>query len=376
MMMEHDQTIPVWNNQSIYSSLTDPKLNQDFDKSEKLIETLKAMGEKVSTSSDDALQTLIVDALQLYKEVKVTVTTLSVYAQSFSSVDAKNELAARIKVKTSELSARIDQAFKPIDQCIIAAPDDFLEALFANNKAAAFRFHFEHDRKMADHRLSTSEEVAMSALSTDGLHGWGRLYTELAGQLKCDVDGQELGLASAFNMTLQQDAEKRRLAWEGIQSAWKSREETVAAILNAINGWRTQERNLRSAKKPLHYLDVSCHRQCIERATLDAMMAATDAQKTLGHRALSGMAKGLGVEKLGPQDLLAPCPVTGQDGRYITFEEGIRLISDAFSNFDEEMGQFAIQMYENGWIDAKPTEARSTGAYCTKFLNVREPRVL
>ncbi|MGI9279821.1 MAG: M3 family metallopeptidase [Endozoicomonas sp.] len=375
MTLNYDQSIPIWDNQSIYQSLTDPKLDGDFNDSEQLIETLKSLGEIIAVSSDDALLTNIVKALKLYDEVSIKVRTISVYAQSFSSVDAKNELAARIKVKTGELGARIDQAFKPVDQYIIEAPESFLEVLFSNKQAAAFRFYFQHERKMVDHRLSTNEEVTVSALSTNGLHGWGRLYSELAGQLKCDVDGQELGLASAFNMTLQQDTEKRQLAWEGIQSAWKSREETVAAILNAINGWRTQEQSLRSVKKPLHYLDVSCHTQCIEKQTLDSLMKATDQKKSLGHRALAGMAKGLGVEKLGPQDLHAPCPADSQDSGYISFEEGIKLVSDAFSNFDVEMGQFAIQMYENGWIDARPTESRSTGAYCTRFENVREPRV-
>ncbi|WP_062265472.1 M3 family oligoendopeptidase [Endozoicomonas arenosclerae] len=376
MTLDQDQTIPVWNNLSIYSSLTDPKLDNDFKDSEGLIGSLKALGEKVSDSSDqDEILANIVEALGLYDEVSVKVWTVSVYAQSFVSVDARNEVAARIKVKTGELGARIDQAFKPIDQYVIEAPESFLEKLLSNKQAAAFRFYFEHERKMADHRLSTKEEVAVSALSTNGLHGWGRLYSELAGQLKCDIDGQELGLASAFNLTLGQDAEKRRLAWEGIQSAWKSREETVAAILNAINGWRSQEQTLRSAKKPLHYLDVSCHSQCIEKETLNALMEATDSRKSLGHRALKGIALGLGVEKLGPQDLHAPCPVDSQEDTYISFEAGIKLVSDAFSSFDTEMGEFALQMYENGWIDAKPSESRSTGAYCTRFENVREPRV-
>jgi oligoendopeptidase F len=39
------------------------------------------------------------------------------------------------------------------------------------------------------------------------------------------------------------------------------------------------------------------------------------------------------------------------------------------------MGEFAVMMAEQGWIDAKPTPNRTTGAYCTGFSIPREPRI-
>ena len=39
------------------------------------------------------------------------------------------------------------------------------------------------------------------------------------------------------------------------------------------------------------------------------------------------------------------------------------------------MGDFAIMMARNGWIDAQPTPNRATGAYCSGFADPREPRI-
>ena len=50
------------------------------------------------------------------------------------------------------------------------------------------------------------------------MHNWGRLYDELTGVLRCDVDGKELGLADAESLLLQPDKAVRRQAWESIQS--------------------------------------------------------------------------------------------------------------------------------------------------------------
>ena len=376
MHLKDDQTIPVWNNTTIYKDLSDSQIKHDCDEISQLIVELKEVtGSLLEKPENNNTIGQITEALELYNKAVIQIWTIAVFASCISSVDRKNEPAAKLEVRVGELDSQINQAFKPLKSFILKAGNEFQQQLFDKTSATQFSFFFNSEKKMLAHELDTGEEVAVAALSSDGLHGWGRLYSELSGSLRCTIDGEEMGLAAAFNLTCQADPVKRRNAWKAIQHAWHSREETAAAILNAINGWRHQEQKLRSAKTPLHFLDVSCHDQQIEKETLLALMKTTENRKALGHRALKGMAKGLGLEKLGPQDLLAPCPSESEDDSYYSFAEAIDLVSDAFESFDQEMGDFARMMYQQGWIDAKPTDNRSTGAYCTQFDNVREPRI-
>jgi oligoendopeptidase F len=104
------------------------------------------------------------------------------------------------------------------------------------------------------------------------------------------------------------------------------------------------------------------------------MMDSTYQRRSIGQRALKTMGKVLQVDAMQPWDLFAPPPVQEESG-LISFEAAIDLIANAFSQLTPAMGDFAVMMAEKGWIDAAPTPARSTGAYCTGFSDPREPRI-
>ena len=231
-----------------------------------------------------------------------------------------------------------------------------------------------HARAHKDQLLSVPEEQLITALATNGLHTWGNLYTELAGTLKCEINGESMGLAKAANLLSHRESATRKAAWEGIRNAWSDNQSPVAAGLNAINGWRLEETKKRASKRELHYLDKSCHQSRISRKTLDALMETTYQQRDVGQRALSAMAKVLGQDRMNAWDVMAPPPVTGK-AEEILFDDAIALISKAFNHLTPEMGDFAVMMAEKGWIDGEPTPNRSTGAYCTKFADPKEPRI-
>ena len=86
------------------------------------------------------------------------------------------------------------------------------------------------------------------------------------------------------------------------------------------------------------------------------------------------MAKVLGQKRMNPWDVMAPPPAVG-NSEEISFDDAIALIAKAFNHLTPKMGDFAIMMAEKGWIDGKPTPNRSTGAYCTKFSDPKEPRI-
>jgi oligoendopeptidase F len=125
----------------------------------------------------------------------------------------------------------------------------------------------------------------------------------------------------------------------------------------------------------MHFLDPALRRGCIERSTLDAMMNAVSQQKSIGQKALALKAKMMGVANLGPWDLFAPCPDEAKATSLMTFDAATELISDAFSSIDPSMGAFVKTMQENRWIEGSVQGNKRPGAYCTKFLKSRTPRV-
>ncbi len=298
---------------------------------------------------------------------------IAVLAACTGSQDARDPLAKQLASRARALNADLFKTLAPIEDLMLGLPEAEFEQLMQDPLLGEEEYRLRHERRLQDQRLPVEAEQLVIGLGTDGLHAWGNLYNDLVGKIRLVIDGREMGLAEANNLLSSPVRALRKEAFDAISAGWEGEQETVAAILNALNGWRLELSRQRGKVRTLDALDLSCHQSHIERATLDTLMQETWQARHLGQRALGLMARRLGIEELGPEDLFAPPPASSH--RSIPFEEAIEIIALAFTGFDPKMGEFARMMAERGWIDAAPTPNRRTGAYCTKFADPVEPRV-
>lgn len=374
----------TWDNSYFYTGSDDPQIVATVDRLKAEIKTLADLcapfvkpietAEPLAKSQFEGLLAQVRAAHQQRTDTAKLLGNLRTFIASILSVNSRDAKASEWKPTLQQLGAEISQATKALDIFLLRVNDDFMAALVADPVLEELRFSLWHQRQLNDQLLSLAEEKLITGLSVNGLQGWGNLYTELSGTLQCTVDGSSVGLAKAANLLSSPDRAIRSESWHGINGAWESRAETVAAVLNAINGWRLEETKQRSHHRSLHYLDKSCHQSRIDRATLDAMMTATYQRRRLGQRALTAMGKVLEISTMEPWDLFAPPPAAGQ-GEGVSFDQAIDLVANAFGQFTPAMGDFVVMMAEKGWIDAQPTPHRATGAYCTSFAEPKQPRI-
>lgn len=373
----------TWDNHHFYTDSADPRIAADVEQLKADIGTIATACEPFTTYIDSAA-TLPIDQfdhrigqIRAIHRQRTTIGkrmgNLRTFISSVLSVDSRDSSAKAWKPTLQQLGAELSQVTTALDVFLVRASDAFIDALVADPTLAELEFSIRHRRKLKDQLLTVAEEQLVTGLAVNGLHGWGNLYTELAGTLRCPVGGDSMGLAKAFNLLSSPHRDLRSDAWHSINAAWETQAETVTAILNAINGWRLQETKQRGQHRVLHYLDASCHQSRIDRETLEALMDATYKNRSIGQRALTAMGKVLDITP-EPWDLFAPAPAVDQDIAF-TFDEAMELIANAFRQLTPEMGDFAMMMAEKGWIDAKPTPNRATGAYCGGFSEPREPRI-
>lgn len=379
----------IWDNRHFFSGSDDPRINRQIDD---LTTTIATLAESCAPFIDRLTQsetlapsdypTLIAQIAAIHRQRVTTIeqlSNLSTFLYSCFSVNGQDSHASASLPTIQQLGSQLDQALKPLQVFLLRASDDFIATLLAEPSLTELSHSLHHERKLKDQLLSVAEEQLISGLGVHGLQGWGNLYRELASTLQCEVplngQPQPIGLAQAANQLSSPDRPTREATWRAIQTAWSSRQETVATILNAINGWRLEESQKRGQTRQLHYLDKSCHQNSIDRATLDALIDSTYRHRHLGQRALKAMAKAQGFAPMAPWDLMAPAPSTLGSETAISFDEAIALIAEAFGQLNPAMGAFVVMMAEKGWIDAQPTPNRSTGAYCTQFASPREPRI-
>lgn len=375
----------TWDNQHFFKGTDDPKIATTIAEIRKqiaqiatacdlfthYIEQAEALPEKEFAPLLEALRKIHQTRTALNKQL----SNVRTYITSALSVNAKDIHASAVMPTLQQVGAELSQALTPMDVFLNRVRPEFVTALIADPVLAEMAFLLTHQRKLRDQLLSVAEENLITGLAVNGLHSWGNLYTELAGTLKCTIDGETVGLAKAANLLGDPHRETRMAAWHATRNAWIGHQETAAAILNAINGWRLEETQKRATVRELHYLERSCHQNRIERPTLDALLETTYQQREIGQRALKAMAQALKIPQMAPWDLQAPAPPAAETANQISFASAITLIADAFRQLTPAMGDFAVMMAEKGWIDAEPTPNRATGAYCTRFAEPREPRI-
>ncbi|MFM4977376.1 M3 family oligoendopeptidase [Aeromonas rivipollensis] len=364
-----------WQNQHIYPSLDSCVLEADMSLARASLAELSGFIEGLAgvQGNQPARQDFLREVRLRARRIREIGWNIAVLAACTGSQDARDPLAKQLASRARALNADLFKTLAPIEDLMLGLPEAEFEQLMQDPLLGEEEYRLRHERRLQDQRLPVEAEQLVIGLGTDGLHAWGNLYNDLVGKIRLVIDGREMGLAEASNLLSSPDRALRKEAFDAISAGWEGEQETVAAILNALNGWRLDLSRQRGKVRTLDALDLSCHQSHIERVTLDTLMQETWQARGLGQRALGLMARRLGIEELGPEDLFAPPPASSH--RSIPFEEAIEIIALAFTGFDPEMGEFARMMAERGWIDAAPTPNRRTGAYCTKFADPVEPRV-
>jgi oligoendopeptidase F len=360
-----------FNNQVIYQNLDDVRILEDLE----LVKTqqieLSEDAQKIDTSNAEELHRWLAS----YDKAQITLADIGTFAALIGVVDSENEQAEMLEAQADQAMADLSQIFEPVTDKLMQLDDKTFNELISNEKLSPFRFQLEHERSLIAHRLTVEEETLLKQMSVDGLNAWGEQYSKLAGSLKCSINGEQMGLASAFNLTMSAERSKRDAAYKAIREAWSEHQDSVVAGLNAINGWRLSEYKRRSKKKEMHYLDVACHQSHVTRQTLAALLNSAEQQKQVGQRAIKAMNQWNGIAQGKPWDLMAPPKQESGNEEDIPYSEALNIIRNAFAEFDTDMADFVTLMDKNGWIDAEPTPNRATGAFCTEFFAAGEPRV-
>jgi oligoendopeptidase F len=381
---------PSWDLSNQFDDLNDPKLAQVQVKAKSLSDSIKTHGQpfeawlKAPVAEQQALSTSLIDLVPpLFKirdEAKTLLADAATYCHCRLSVDATLAEAKRLLSLCDVLDSELSIALKPLNLWLMLADEATIASLLAIPAMKSEAFAISRLRTLKDQTLSLEQESMLENLAIHGPVAFGRLYDDLTGTMTCQVtkDGEEkaIGLAEAANWLMSSDEAIRRNTYEAITTTFRNHEESFAAIINSLTGWRHSVLELRSHRTPQHYLSTALYNSNISRKTLDAMMHALESNRDIGQKAAKLQARLLGKKALDPWDLAAPLPKkTGHKTLEMTFDQGIETVCKAFGSVSPDMESFVKMMAQRRWIDGSNGPNKRPGAYCTEFLAAREPRV-
>lgn len=366
----------VWDLESEYASCSSPEFLADVAFVDDKIKQLRSwVAELGSTFSDvSLLQKVLIES----QAASIVARNLNTYLYCRLSVDTSDTEADAKESELQNLTSSLAQIMIPVNNYLKRCSDEKLAQVLNHPELLAATFVWNDRRKLKDTLLSDEEETLIEALGKSGHKAWGDLYDKLCGSMRCELKWKDrtevVGLAQASALTRHRDEETRKVSWLAIQEAWKGHQDSAAAILNALSGWRHEEYKRRSHSRTLHFLDTPVAQNRIQRETLDAMLQACEKNIPKTRAAAAAMAKLLGKKQMDPWDLLAQSPVSASV-KPKTPDEAMELIRTAFSSVSPEFADFATMMHKKNWLEGRVLPNKSTGGYCTNFAKKREPRI-
>lgn len=365
--------LPEWRLDDLYIGRSDPRIEADLELATEANTQLTALkGVLVKARSDPRrLGALISEGVRLYEEATNRLWSLGAFASLQTSVARDDPAWAKFEGDMRARSAAIaaESLFFTLE--INQLDDVEIEAaLKADAGAARWRPWLRRVRLFRPHELSADLERLLVDRAP-AVANWSRLYDETLSRLQVKVGRDTLTLPEALNRLSDADGARRKAAGQGLAKALEAQTPTLGLCLNTIAFEKQVEdrwRRYPSPAQPRHLANE------VDAEAVDALEAAVvEAYPQLSHRYYRLKAKAMGVKTLDYWDRNAPLE-TAPPRRY-SWNEAKELVLSSFDQLAPAFADSARDFFEHPWIDARPRQGKSSGAYSHPVTADRHPYV-
>lgn len=230
--------------------------------------------------------------------------------------------------------------------------------------------HLRSVRRYRSHLLTEPEEKVMAEKSLTASSSWTRLFGELVSAIRVSIDGEEMSFELGLSRLQNPDREQRRVAAEAVTAALAPGLRTRAFIFNTLLFDKSVDDRLR--KYPHWIASRNLSNEASDKS-VEALIGAVTGRYDIPQRWYRLKARLLGIDKLADYDRSAPA--LSEDAVY-SYEESVRLVRSAYSDFSERAGETVGRFFDDGWIDAPVRDHKRGGAFCASTVPSVHPYVL
>lgn len=360
-----------WDLSDMYSSPDDAQLHDDLGKARNLADAFaeKYRGKVASLGPGDLRA-----ALTAFEKLMEAVYRPQIYTSLLFSGDTSNEKAQALLNKTREASTDAFNRVAFFDVELKKISEEHHRSLMAAPQLQNYRHYLAALRKFAPYTLSEEEEQLSATKSLTGKAAFSQLYTEVSSRIRItiEINGEkkELNVAEARALRSSPDRELRARVTDGLMKAFEEQSHVLNFCFNTLFQDHKLETELRGYKKVTDptYLDDELSEDVVE-----SLMRATEAHYPLAQRYMKLKAKALGLKDFASHDVLAPLE---HSEKKVSFEEGRKMVLDAFGAFEPRFKDIAGEFFDKRWIDVMPRPGKRDGAFCSGNVPSAHPYVL
>ena len=352
-----------WDLSDLYKSIDD--LNIKKDKALIARQTkafIRAYKGKIA--SKKATGKLIHNALKEYEQILERLHWLTRFANFLHSKDTK--------------SANIGKFYQEMEEFNVNTISDLiwfqLELTKSKIPINEYSYFLEKIKRKKPFLLNEKEEFILVKKTQTSSSAFKRFFDEKQSQLTFELEidkkfktmnSSEIGAI----MRSHSDRKLRQKATLMLAEKYKSESHFYTFVLNTLLLDKKVSDDLRKYKSAQEetYLKYDIHGK-----TVEAMTDTVVNNYSLAERYYKKKAKILNLTKLHEWDRYSY--IMKSEDKY-SWSDAKELVLNSFYGFDKQFGEIAKEFFENGWIDAKTTKNRRSGAYCSLLTPSKHPYI-
>ncbi len=362
-----------WNLNDLYSGFDSKEFQEDLINLDKSIETLIKWTNKNTTDYVNSIIKLE-EYIKINSEFAALSKKLYFYCNLVLSVDTKNQSALH---NIEGLEDKLTKLAEPNAKFVnwIGGLDNITQQIDSSSILKEHEFYLMEIKEHSKYILDEKEEAVIAKLKNTGSSSWLKLKDLLVSSLLVDIvideENKQLPLPVIRNMAYENDSNLRKTAYEAELNSYKLIEDSVAACLSSIKGESLTINKMRGYNSILNETLINSR---MDEESLDAMLTAIVEYLPAFRKFYVRKAELLGHSNGLPfYDLFAPI---GEVSTTYTYEEARDFIVGNFRSFSDKMADFALQAFNNDWIDAEPREGKVGGAFCENIHSIKQSRIM
>jgi oligoendopeptidase F len=356
----------AWDLSDLYEGAEDPRLEADIESAE---EGATAFRERYYGKVAQLSAAELAGAIEERERIDSTLTRAAYYAHLLFSTDMADSTRGALVARLTEKGAELETQLLFFELAIAALEEDAIEPLLASPDLDKWRHWIHSLRKFRPHLLTEPEEKIFTEKSVSGVSAWSRLFEELLGALRVEIDGVEVGFEEAMSKLYSADRDERRTAAEAVTVALEPGLRTRAYIFNTILQDKAIDDRLRAY--PTWISARNLRNETTDEA-VQALVDATTSRYEVVQRYYRLKARMVGLDRITYYDRFAPI---GDDPKKVSWDEAREVVVEAYSDFAQESGDIVERFFRDSWIDAPPRDNKRTGAFCATTVPGAHPYV-
>jgi oligoendopeptidase F len=357
----------AWDLSDLYEGGDDPRIEADIEAAD---EAAKAFRDRYYGRIAELSAAELQEAIEERERIEAILTRTIYYAHLWFATDMADPPRGALVARLTEKGAALDTQLLFFGLEIADLGDEAAEALLADDVLARWRHWLHSVRKFRPYLLTEPEEKIFTEKSVSGVSAWARLYEELLGALRVELDGVDLNLDEAMAKLYSGDRDERRRASEAVTDALAPGLRTRTFVFNTIVLDKSIDDRLRGYET---WLSARNLRNDTTDEAVQALIDAAVARFDVVQRYYRLKARMLGLDRLTFYDRFAPI---GDDPTKVSWDEAREIVLDAYTDFSSETGGIVERFFRESWIDAPVRENKRGGAFCATTVPGVHPYVL